>query len=66
MSVKRSNFTLFFFKAACDAKPGAMKKQGGSSSYVSRNIVQSFQINDLTVMLCFEHTNHDILLYFLF
>ena len=30
ISVKRSNFTLVFFKAACHPNSGAVKKQGES------------------------------------
>ena len=42
MSVKRSNFNLVFFKAACHANPGAVRKQVRSSSYISRHIFQKF------------------------
>ena len=35
ISVKRSNFTLVFFKAACHAYPGAERNLSGSSSYIS-------------------------------
>ena len=38
ISVKRSNFTLVFFKAACHANPGAERNFAGSSSYISRHI----------------------------
>ena len=38
MSVKRSNFTLVFFKATCRAKPGAVRKRTGSSSNMSSYI----------------------------
>ena len=34
ISVKRSNFTLVFFKAACHANPGAERKFAGPSSYI--------------------------------
>ena len=42
VSVKRSNFTLFLFKAACHANPGAEGNYGGSSSYILRHIYQKF------------------------
>ena len=42
MSVKRSNFTLVFFKAACHANPGAERNFAGSSSYISTQIFQKF------------------------
>ena len=38
ISVKRSNFTLVFFKAACRANPGAERNFAGSSSYILRHI----------------------------
>ena len=37
ISVKRSNFTLVFFKATCHANPGTERKFAGSSSYISRH-----------------------------
>ena len=37
ISVKIPNFTLFF-KATCHAKPFAIRKRVGSSSYISREI----------------------------
>ena len=40
--VKRSNFTLVFFKTACYAKPGAVWKQAGLCSYISRQIFSKF------------------------
>ena len=33
---------------------------------VSGTYFESFQIHQLTIMYCFEHTNHDITLNFLF
>ena len=42
ISVKRSNFTLVFFKAACHANPGAVRKQTGSGSHISRQIFHKF------------------------
>ena len=58
MPVKRSNFTLVFFKAACHAKPAEIRKRAGSCSYISTHIFQH------TYHL--KHTNHDILLNVLF
>ena len=37
-SVMRYNFTLAFFKAACHSNPCAVRKQAGSSPYISRHI----------------------------
>ena len=42
ISVKRSNFTLVFFKAACYANAGAEKNRAGSSSYIIRHISLKF------------------------
>ena len=42
ISVKRSNFTLVFFKAACHAKPGAEKNFAGLSSYILIHILLKF------------------------
>ena len=42
ISLKRSNFTLVFFKAACHANPGAERSFAGSSSYISRHIFLKF------------------------
>ena len=42
ISVKGSNFTLAFFKAACHANPVEFRKQAGSSSYISRYLFQKF------------------------
>ena len=41
-SVKRSYFTLVPFKTACHAKPGAVRKRAGSSSYILRHIFLKF------------------------
>ena len=38
ISVKRINFTLDFFKAACHANQGAKGNFEGSRSYASRHI----------------------------
>ena len=40
--VNKSNFTFVFFKAACHANTGAVRKQAGLSSYISRHIFQKF------------------------
>ena len=42
ISVKRSNFTLVFFKAAYHANPGAEKNFAGSSSYIPIHIFLKF------------------------
>ena len=44
ISVKRSNFTLVIFKAACHANLGAEKNVAGSSSDISRLIFRKFSI----------------------
>ena len=41
ISIKRSSLTLTFFKAACHAKPCAVRKRVGSCSYISRHIKKS-------------------------
>ena len=40
--IKRSNFTLVFFKAACHSNHCAVRKRAGSSSYILRHIFQNF------------------------
>ena len=42
ISVKRSNFTLVFLTAACYADPHTVRKEAGSSSYISRKIFRKF------------------------
>ena len=42
MSVKKSYFTLIFFKVAYHAKLGAVTKRAGSSSYILRYIFGKF------------------------
>ena len=42
ISVKRSYFTLGFFKAASHANPGAEIYFAGSSSYISRHVFLKF------------------------
>ena len=42
ISVKRSNFTLVFFKAACHRNPGAERNFAVSSSYISILILLKF------------------------
>ena len=42
ISVKRSNFTLIFFKAAFHTNHGAERNFAGSSSYISRHIFRKF------------------------
>ena len=41
-SIKRSNMTLVFYKAACHADPGAGRNFAGSSLYISRHIFLKF------------------------
>ena len=40
--VKRSNLLLVFYKAACHANPGVVRKQAGSSSYVPRHLFRKY------------------------
>ena len=40
--IKRSNFTLVHFQAACNANRGAQRTFAGSSSYILRNIFLKF------------------------
>ena len=40
--VTRSNFDLVFFKAPCYANFRAVRKQAGSSLYISRHTIQKF------------------------
>ena len=40
ISVKKSKFTLVFYKTACHANPGAEKIFEGSSSYIPRHVFQ--------------------------
>ena len=40
--VRRFNFTLVFFKAACHASPGGKINLAESSSYISRHIFLKF------------------------
>ena len=56
--VKRINFTLVFFKAACHANSGAKINFAASSLYILRH--------QLEIVYRFEHTSHEILLNFLF
>ena len=39
ISVNRSNLSLVFLKAACQANPGAERNSVGSGSYISRHIL---------------------------
>ena len=66
ISVTRSNFTLFFFKASCNANPEAERIFARSSSLYFKTYFCSSQIHQLTIMYHFEHANHDIPLNFLF
>ena len=66
ISVKRSNFTLAFFKGACHANPGAKRNFAGSSSYISRHIFRKFSNTSANNNVSLGITNHDILLNFLF
>ena len=50
MSIERSNRVLIPLKAAYHANTGAARHFAGPSS----------QIHHLTIVYCFEHTNHDI------
>ena len=43
--VKRSNFTLFFFKAACYDNPGAERNFAGSGLDILRGIFQICVLN---------------------
>ena len=61
---KRPNFGLIFFKATCHAKTVAVKRV--KSIYFNTHISRSFQIHELTIMYRLEHTNHGILVSFLF
>ena len=54
--MKRSNFTLVFFKASRHANPGAENFFTESSSNISIQIFLKFLIHQLTVKYCFEHT----------
>ena len=42
ISVKRSKGNLVFFKAACHANPGTVKKRAMSVSCVSRHVFRKF------------------------
>ena len=42
ISVKRSNFSLVFFKATCHGNQGAENGSAGSSSHISRDIFLKF------------------------
>ena len=42
ISVKRCNFNLVFFEAACYANPGAVRKWPGSSSSIWRKLFQKY------------------------
>ena len=42
ISVKRSNFTLVSFEAACHANPGTEGNFAESSFYISRHIFRKF------------------------
>ena len=68
ISDKISAFSFsFFFKVTCnDNSGGGERNFAGSSSYILRHIFLRFQKHQLTTMYCFENTNHDILLIFLF
>ena len=57
--VKRSNFTLLFFKGTYYANLGAIRKQIWSTWYISRHISRKFS-NTSAITYAFEHINHDI------
>ena len=59
-SAKGSKFTLVFFKAACYYNPVAARERARSRSYISRQIFWKCSNTSLTIMYCFEHTNHEI------
>ena len=61
ISVKRSNFTLVYFKAACHANYGAEINFAGSDFYISRQIFQKFSNtsanNNIDILLIFSFQN---------
>ena len=59
--IKRSNFTLVFFKTACCANPGAVRNRAAFQD----TYFDSSQIYQLTIMYHVVNTNHDIILNFL-
>ena len=62
-SVKRSNFTSVFFQAVCHANPGAARKQ---VHIIKDMYFEISQMQQLRIIYCFEHINHDIHLNLLF
>ena len=60
MSVINSNFTLVFFGYACHANPGANRKCAGSSRYISRMFLETFQIRLQVIMCLIGHIDHGI------
>ena len=52
--------------AACHANPGEVQKQAGSSSFISRHMLQKFPNTSANNNVSPKHTNHDILLNFEF
>ena len=59
MSVKRSNFILVVFKAACHINPGAEKNEQDLAHMFQHTYFKSSQIHQLTIMYCFEDTDYD-------
>ena len=66
MSVKRSNFTLVFFKAVFHANQVVKDNEQNQAHIFQGTYFESSQIHQLTIMYCFEHTDHDIHLKFYF
>ena len=66
IAVKRSNFALVYFKAACHANPGAESTFTGSGSHIWRKIFLKFSKTSADNNVSHEYTNHDIILNFLF
>ena len=64
ISVERSNFTSVILKAACHVNQGAERNFARSSLYILVQIFLKYisQIHQLTIMYCFKHRNHDIIL----
>ena len=66
ISVKRSNFTLAFFKATCQANLGLRENEQDQAHIFQDIYIKSFQAYQLTIMYYFKSTNQDIHLNFLF
>ena len=57
---------LFFFKQACHANPGAVKKLAGSSPYILLHLYLKFQTHLQAIMYHFENTSPETNQDFLF